>query len=52
MTPEQQKKVPVTQTWDEKHAVNGNLIIVCDFVKQRLEGKYWPKTICFQRTPL
>ncbi|TNM84885.1 GPI transamidase component PIG-S [Takifugu rubripes] len=40
VTPEQQKKVPVTQTWDEKHAVNEDTSL-----NYRYEVKYRTATV-------
>lgn len=39
VTPEQQKKVPLTQTQDEQHTINGDLILLVVILQvRRLQG--------------
>lgn len=56
VTPGQQKKVPLTQTQDEEHRVDGDSLMLSVSLHEdmlwRLQGHFCLKLICFQRTQL
>lgn len=50
VTPEQQKKIPLTQTQDEEHTVDGDLLILSVILCLQKQSNNCLKLFCFQKT--